>query len=230
MTTEPAAADTAALALRIGLPELRPESLLERARNSFRMLDETRAALVHATFDAQENLRTFKRAVVRSQEDINDSEACAIDAKRDAKLYKAQRDAVLEPFKEIVKLVTGLYAPLIGALDGSEKELKSKMVKGLAALSAEQNRALKAVSTLTSVGRIGPARQVLLRMPSPEMPKNMSTREIWKFRVKDISKVEDKYCMVVVNTTAVEEAIALGVRHIEGLEIYAEQSVTLRTK
>jgi hypothetical protein len=230
MKTEPTAADTAALALRMGLPELRPESLLERARASFKTLDSVRAALVHATFDAQENLRVFKRSIVRTQQDINDSEACAIEAKKDAKRYKAERDAVLEPFKEIVKLVTGLYAPLLGSLDGAEKELKTKMVKGLAALSAEQNRALKAVSTLTSVGRIGPARQVLLKMPSPEMPKNMSTREIWKFRVKDITKVEDKYCMIVVNTTAVEEAIALGVRQIAGLEIYAEQSVTLRTK
>jgi hypothetical protein len=221
--------DTEALATKLALPKVEAEPLLARARTSLQSLASARAALVHDTFDAQENLRTFKKVVIRSQTDLDDSEGVAIDVKKSLKAAKAQRDAILTPFKELVKLVTSVYAPLLTSLEASEKELKLKLVKGLAALTAEQNRALKTISTLTSAGRIAPARQVLLNMPAAERPKNMSVREIWKFRILDISKVEDKYLVAVVNTDAVEAAIEAGVRRIEGLQIYKEDSVTLRT-
>lgn len=213
-----------------GLVTIEPESHLELAKKGLLAIVAARDALVTFTYEAQENLKVFKKFAIKTQDDLNDAEAVTIDVKKDLKRLEAQRDAALAPLKELSKLVSALYTPAVTSLKASEKELKTRIARGIEHLRDEQNRALKAVSTLTSIGRVAPARQVLLGMPDAQLPSNTSIREIWKFRVKNAELVPDAFLTVVIDSDKVEEAIDAGVRHIEGLEIYKEDSVTIRTK
>lgn len=209
---------------------LEPETQLARARAGLQTIMEAKDSLVRETFDAQENLKVFKKLSILSQDTINDAESVTIDVKKTAKRLKAQRDAALQPLNEIVELVKNLYKPVLTSLDTSEKELKARISKGIVYLRDAQSRALKTVSTLSSAGSIGPARQVLLNMPDAQLPKNTSIREIWKWELKDIEKVPVEHLLLVVNSTSVEAAIEAGAREIPGLRVYKVDSVTIRTK
>lgn len=209
---------------------LEPETLVARIRSGLETMIAAKTGLVNETFESQENLKIFKKLDIKSQDDINDAEAVTIDVKKAIKRLKAERDAALAPLKELVTLGTAVYAPLLALLENSEKVLKAKISEGIVHLRNEQNRALKAVSTLTGAGRIGPARQVLLNMPDAQLPRNTSIREIWKWELQDIEKVPVEHLLLVVNATTVEAAIEAGAREIPGLRIFKVDSVTIRTK
>lgn len=209
---------------------LEPETQLAKARAGLENIVKAKDAIVHETYEAQENLKVFKKLNIKTQDDINDAEAVTIDVKKAIKRLKAERDAALAPLKELVALGTGIYGPLLLLLENGERVLKAKISEGIVHLRNEQNRALKAVSTLTGAGRIGPARQVLLNMPDAQLPKNTSIREIWKWELQDIEKVPVEHLLLVVNATSVEAAIEAGARQIPGLRIYKVDSVTIRTK
>ena len=115
---------------------------------------------------------------------------------------------VQEPLEEIISLCnkkTGEYQTYITK---KEQERQKKILEAAAMLAAKTpivlTEPIKPKSTESVVAK---------------------TRTVTKFRVTDISKVPLEY--LDINKSAVERDIKMGVRNIEGLEIYEESTTIL---
>ena len=201
---------------------------IDDVRNGLQNLIAFRDQLVTETYEAQEDLKAIKAFEIPDQAQLDLAQTVTADLKAKLKFIETEKEKTTKPINALLKKIHDLYRPVLTSLESGEKELKTKMAAALRSFVEEQTKALQAVSAATKAGDMGAAREALTAMPEAAMPENMSVREIWKFRVKDAAKIPDNFLMVVVNAGAVKAAIDAGERNIHGLEIYREDSVTIR--
>lgn len=111
------------------------------------------------------------------------------------------------------------------------KNSKAREVALAKAREAEEQAAAARAQETQATSAIIAAREAE-PMPAPTGIKTDSATtglvEHWTFRVVDKTKVPTDF--LVVSEVAVRRAIAQGARHIEGLEIYAEEGVATRLR
>lgn len=188
---------------------------------------EVLAPLIEEAKDLVATVNCFK---IESQDDLDLANETTKDVKVKLKDWEERRTNITQPVNEGLRRINAVFKPLTDQYKKCETDLKSKVSTGLRYLREEQTRKLQEVAALSQAGDMVEAKRVLLSTPDAALPTGTSIREIWKYRVDDISKVPDEYLMLVVNDTAVQIAVAAGKRAIPGLQIYSEDSVTTRTK
>jgi predicted SnoaL-like aldol condensation-catalyzing enzyme len=203
-------------------------SALQKVQESLQDLLGRRDEIVHETFEAQEDLKAIKAFEIPNQEQLDLAQAVTADLKAKKKQIEEQKEKVTKPLNELLRLVHAIYLPVLTSMESGEAELKKKMASALTRFQEEQTKALAAVSAAVRAGDLVTAKKHMNETTEARLPTGMSIRDIWKFRIADPAKIEDKYLMVVVNEAAVQAAIDAGAREIPGFEVYKVDSVTIR--
>lgn len=205
------------------------KTLLERVSAGLDKLATFRMKeLVHETYEAQEDLQCIRNLEISDQASLDCTQGVTADLKAKKKRLEAGKKEVTGPINELLDKIHDLYRPLLSSLDQSEGILKKKMAEALRRLQEEQTLALQAVSKAVREGAMSEAKVAMDGMPGADLPEGMSVREIWKFKVVDASLVPNEFLMVVVNDSAIEAAVANGIREIPGVDIFKQDSVTIR--
>lgn len=188
---------------------------------------EVLAPLLEEAKDIAATVKLFK---IESQEDLELANDTTKDVKLKFKDLEERRTSITQPINEGLRRINAVFKPITDQYKKCEVDLKTTVAAGLRYLREEQTRKLQEVAELSKAGDMVEAKRALLETPDAVLPAGTSIREIWKYRVVDISKVPDEYLILCVNDTIVQAAVAAGAREIPGLEIYSEDSVTTRTK
>lgn len=191
--------------------------------------DKAKVVLKPLLDEAKEYLASVTLYTVTSQEDLDLLNETTKEIKRKSKDLEERRTSITQPINEGLRRVNAVFKTVSDPYSKCESQLKAKVAAGLRFLKEEQTRKLQEVAVLSQAGDMVGAKAVLLSTPDAALPTGTSIREIWKYKITDISLVPEQYLMLVVNDDAVCSAVQSGTRQIPGLEIYSEDSVTTRT-
>lgn len=157
-------------------------------------------AEIKEKFNEPENFVTEAEEIVRAKINhfLNEQKA-KIEAEALALKQKAE-DEALKQAEELEALKSGA-----GEYDAVTRKAM------IEAIEAKQNKIIEATA---------------LKPVTNQSSSNSVVRNIWNFKVVDLSKVPVEFLQI--NSVAVRDAIKSGVREINGLEIYQECSVAIK--
>jgi hypothetical protein len=153
-----------------------------------------------------------------------------------------KRDQIIDEPAQFVKAVRGLVKAFTDKLDTAEKSLKEKVLsyQKVLELKRQEQEALARKETEKLQKKLDAEVKKkgleAVELPIPIIPKvppvtrtetgSAFTRKFWTFKLIDANLVPRKY--LVPSDTKIRDAIKGGIRDIPGLEIYEEESLTVR--
>jgi hypothetical protein len=165
-------------------------------------------------------------------------------AKSLGKKIEDQRKAIVDEPNRFVKTVNGFAKGFTEALDAIERGLKRKIGdyqyrQELARREAEkkaQEEARKLQEALNNEAKekgVAPVQVLAPVMPEPEKVTRTEdgtsafTKRVWTHRIVNPELVPHEYR--IIDESKIRQAVRMGVRQIEGVEIFEESQINLRT-
>ena len=181
---------------------------------------------------------------VDGPEALEQATTMALQVKKLEKDITAAKDKITRPyfeFKRDADALTKSYVTRLGQimsalepkiiacrrkLDAERQEQERRMQAEAAANAAKAKAEAEAlgVEAAPAVVPVGHKAETVTRTDAGAA----HTRTVWKFKVQDETRVPREY--LVLSDKLVNEAIRQGVRNIPGLEIFQEESLTIKTK
>lgn len=149
---------------------------------------------------------------------------------------KKRRNAIEDRLKEITAPLRAaeasaraLFSPALNALARAEALLKQKIGEAQKAQLAVNQAAMLAAQTAVARGdTMGAALAAAVLAPPPAPPSNISTREVWTFRVTAPDAVPRLFCSPDEKKIRAFVALNGGKSAIPGVEVTQDVQVTVR--
>lgn len=166
------------------------------------------------------------KVVIWDEESANHAADVAKLISEAIKITEDERKKIVKPINDSVKIINSRFKKLSDPLDNALATVKSKLLK----FRQEQDRIRAAQAEAARRAAIESAPPVVVEAPVAPQTKGQfgsaSTRKRWVFKLVDISKVSPD--LLEVNAPKVNRLIAEGARELAGLEIYEEESISIR--
>lgn len=225
----------------------------ERATKALKEKTELTFALdlAHAKMDLSQYNQAIDKMMAEAEaiEVINDvSSQKAVELAANAKklfnrIEKQRKEIVTQP-NQFIKAVNAFAKGFQNKLSQIENDLKTKISlyqNKIELERREQEKKAKEAAEKLQEEINEEAKEKGIEapvVPIPIVPEtkiitrteegaSASQRKTWKFKVVDISKVPKAY--ICISEVKVRQAIRMGIRQIEGLEIFEEITTVLRT-
>jgi len=138
------------------------------------------------------------------------------------------RKAAVSSYTGAVEIVNSSCRPVKRKLRDIESQLKGLLAAFERTRREKQRAQIAAVAEAAEAGDEEVAEEMLAEVRAPEKSQGISLREVWAYKVLKAAEVPAKYW--VLDDAAIRKDIAAGVRKIEGLEIYQDISVAVRSR
>lgn len=178
--------------------------------------------------------------------DSDEEEQMGIDSLADIKRFQKQveeaRKNQVDPFNKLVKRVNDIFRPIGDGLVKSESVIKDKVknwrVKKEQIRQVEERKRLetyqKQIADEQARAKVE-KREAEIVLPPPAIiqtntrgtSSTASSRKVWKFEILDESKIPRQY--LIVDESKIRAAIKLGTREIEGVKIFEDFDISVRT-
>ena len=178
--------------------------------------------------------------------DSDEEEQMGIDSLADIKRFQKQveeaRKNQVDPFNKLVKRVNDIFRPIGDGLVKSEAVIKDKVknwrVKKEQIRQAEERKRQAEYAAKIAEEQAKAKlekREVEIVIPPPAIIQTItrgtsstaSSRKVWKFEILDESKIPRQY--LIVDESKIRAAIKLGTREIEGVKIFEDFDISVRT-
>lgn len=180
------------------------------------------------TAAAKDSLLALSDFRVETQEDLELANELTVEVKRKHADLDALRTSITKPQNEALRKVNALFKPGLDYYEECEQLLKSIILTGLETLRNKQTAALAEAAVHAKLGAVEESRAAILAAPDAALPANASIREAWTYECVNLALVPDVFLRVVLDATAVKEALQRGVREIPGLRIFVKQTLSIR--
>lgn len=151
------------------------------------------------------------------------AQACAY-AKGQIKALEEKRKGVTGPLLDIKREIDSWFKPVREQWEGAETSLKAKMIAHAHTVREANRKAQEEAVAADSPEEAVTALQTIVARPEA---KGVSTRRTWHYEVIDVGSVPVEY--LAVDDREVKAAIKAGIREIDGLRIYQEEGLAVRT-
>lgn len=194
---------------------------------------------------AQKCLTTANELAITSAENFSTAQATVINVVKARKQVEEFISGLVKPFKLAVKESEAKLKPLLAPYEQAEEIMRSKLnayiaqQNALAQQAAEKERTERAAENAKRISEAAKNNVApILVEPEPiEKPTfqaktqegGFHTVKRWTYKEIDMSKVPERYITRTLNSKEVNAAIKFGVRAIEGLEIFEEETSVIRT-
>ena len=193
----------------------------------------------------KERIETYKNelpAEINSKEEQEQATKVLSLIKKDLKEIDSKRKFILEPINSLTKEINTIAKATTSILEDMETTTKNKMsvfankliLEQKKAEQEERERVKKEQEKINHEAQKLGCEPVVIPEIVQEKPKTTIrtetgtsyTKEVWNFKITDISKVPLDY--LIVDEKNVREAIKNGIRNIDGLEIFSENKIVIR--
>lgn len=130
------------------------------------------------------------------------------------KKLDAQRKEITRPMLEAKAAVDALFRPAIDAAKSVEGILKAELAAFVAAQQQAQVAALQAGN-----------HEAALAVTQPEMPKGVSTRTVWKWRITNVDIIPREFWVIDAAKVQTHVNAHKGQSAIPGVEAYCETGI-----
>lgn len=224
----------------VALIPVEDQALLDATRKQFAEIIDSAKNFVVADDDGLERATDMVKVLKKGQSTLE---------KRRKELvtpYNEHVKTINNTFKKISEMAKGGIQPLGDQMTQYHLQVEARLRK-----EEEERRRLEAEALKSQEDELKEAaalegkdveaemekvqeRQVELKGPMTQAPKSVSrgsvgsssVRKTWTFELKDITKVPARYLQL--NETAVRSAIGMGIRNIEGLDIFQKSTTIVR--
>lgn len=188
---------------------------------------------------AQAALEIAKAVEVTDIASAEKSKAVALELKDIGEAVEAVRVKLVKPLNDEVKAINAYAKEIAEPIEGAKKTLTQKLKawqtaerekaeaeQAAARAKAEAEAAALMASDEASIEEVEKAAEKVEVLAAPvtmaRAEKPVTVRNIWKFIVKDESKIPREYLMP--DTVKIGKAVRGGLRVLDGVEIYSEES------
>jgi len=185
------------------------------------------------------------RCIIQTDKDLENASDLVKFIKALVKKADDERTSITKPIKDSIKLLESKFKAITDPLDKAETDVKRKM---LSYTQEKQRKAAEEAARIAEANRLAEleAAERTIFDDAPDVtgeapieaptivPTTVrgdygSTSSIvkrWTFEVTDISKVPSEF--LAVDAVAIREQIKSGVRTIEGIRIFQDESISVR--
>lgn len=194
-----------------------------------------------------------ERAVIDSLEAYSKGVTLCKLIRDTEKAADTERLAITKPFRDGIDGINNRFKNMIDPISKAKKTIDKKMVdwkvaederlrkEAIALRQKEVEEAKAKAEALAVEGDLDGADSVMATAEKTEKAPvvaetissvtgaaggSASTRDVWKFRIVDQSKIPAEY--FILDEKKISGVVRAGVREIPGLEIYAEQTLVVR--
>lgn len=209
--------------------------------------------LVTYKASAEESLDYARKIIVKTDEELQEAIDLATRIKSTAKAVDEHRKMLKDPFDQWAKKIQAAFKPILDTFDQAEARVKTAILehhreverRRLELERQEQERYQRQLeeakkekaATDALFGPSETASNPVLDVAPPVMtiPQagplrgtagSASIGKVWKWRLKDITKVDRENLML--NESLITAKVKAGERIISGIEIYQEDSMSIR--
>lgn len=144
--------------------------------------------------------------------------------KEQIKTLEDKRKSVTGPLLAVKREIDGWFKPVVEQWRLAEADLKDKMIDHARSVREANRKAQEEAVAADSPEEAVAALQTIAAKPQA---KGTHTVKRWKYEVIDVGSVPVEY--LAVDDREVKSAIKAGVREIDGLRIYQEEGLAVRT-
>lgn len=153
-------------------------------------------------------LKEIDAMLIEDQEDLDFAGSILTEVKGKKKRLENERGKATRPLLDALNVIRGWFRPAVQYLDQCEKKLKSKIAAYHRQQRQRQQAALQAAGEASMRGDAEVARTQMQEAQQAQVHKvaGVSTREVLKWDVEDLSKVPREFLMI--NAAAVDAYFA----------------------